>query len=55
MISSRMELVLANQPVINAYGMIKNVLVKVEDLVFPVDFVILDIDIDDEKEVILGR
>ncbi|MCI03283.1 hypothetical protein A2U01_0024319 [Trifolium medium] len=55
MISSRMELVLANQSVINAYGMIEDVLVKVEDLVFPVDFVILDIGVDDEKEVILGR
>ncbi|MCI44327.1 hypothetical protein A2U01_0065566, partial [Trifolium medium] len=45
-----MELILANQSVVNPYGKIEDVLVKIEDLVFPVDFVILDIDVDAEKE-----
>ncbi|MCI29255.1 hypothetical protein A2U01_0050464 [Trifolium medium] len=54
-VSSKMELVLADQSIINSYGMIEDVLVKIKDLVFPVDFVILDIQVDNEKEIILGR
>ncbi|XP_050888682.1 uncharacterized protein LOC127093822 [Lathyrus oleraceus] len=38
-----------------AYGVAEDVLVKIEDLSFPVDFVILDIPEDEETPIILGR
>ncbi|MCI68309.1 hypothetical protein A2U01_0089569, partial [Trifolium medium] len=46
---------LANQSVINSCGMVEDVLMKIIDLVFPVDFVILDTEVDNEGQVILGR
>jgi hypothetical protein len=49
------ELVLANQTTIHSAGTIEDVLVKVEDLVFPADFMILDIQKDEEHPIILGR
>ncbi|WJX82474.1 hypothetical protein P8452_65226 [Trifolium repens] len=49
------ELVLANQSTIHSAGTIEDVLVKVEDLVFPADFMILDIQEDEEHLIILGR
>ncbi|KAK2362321.1 hypothetical protein QL285_087394 [Trifolium repens] len=49
------ELVLANQTTIHSAGTIEDVLVKVEDLVFPADFMILDIQEDEEHLIILGR
>ncbi|KAK2403411.1 hypothetical protein QL285_052849 [Trifolium repens] len=49
------ELVLANQTTIHSAGTIEDVLVKVEDLVFPADFMILDIQEDEEHPIILGR
>ena len=49
------ELVLANQSIIHSAGTIEDVLVKVEDLVFPTDFMILDIEEDEEHPIILGR
>ena len=39
----------------DAYGIAEDVLVIIEDLIFPVDFVILDIPEDDEAPIILGR
>jgi hypothetical protein len=39
----------------DAYGIAEDVLVTIEDLIFPVDFVILDIPEDDEAPIILGR
>ncbi|MCH90984.1 hypothetical protein A2U01_0011908 [Trifolium medium] len=54
-ITRTMELTLANQSVINSCGMVEDVLLKIKDLVFPVDFVILDIEVDDENQMILGR
>ncbi|MCI80677.1 hypothetical protein A2U01_0101948, partial [Trifolium medium] len=54
-IYSKMELLLANKSKINAHGIVEDVLVKVEDLAFPVDFVIVDIDLADERDIILGR
>ena len=39
----------------DAYGIAENVLVTIEDLIFPVDFVILDIPENDEAPIILGR
>jgi hypothetical protein len=49
------ELVLANQSTIRSAGIIEDVLVKVEDLIFPADFMILDIEEDEEHPIILGR
>ncbi|KAK2382356.1 hypothetical protein QL285_069900 [Trifolium repens] len=49
------ELVLANQSTIHSAGTIEDVLVKVEDLVFPANFMILDIQEDEEHPIILGR
>ncbi|KAK2396594.1 hypothetical protein QL285_058240 [Trifolium repens] len=46
--STERELVLANQTTIHSAGTIEDVLVKVEDLVFPADFMILDIQEDEE-------
>ncbi|XP_050908681.1 uncharacterized protein LOC127122384 [Lathyrus oleraceus] len=39
----------------DAYGITEDVLVKIEDLSFPVDFVIMDIPEDEETPIILGR
>ncbi|KAI5387532.1 hypothetical protein KIW84_073585 [Lathyrus oleraceus] len=39
----------------DAYGIAEDVLVTIEDLIFPVDFVILDIPEDDEAPIILGQ
>ncbi|KAK2428124.1 putative mitochondrial protein [Trifolium repens] len=49
------ELVLANQSSIHSVGTVRDVLVKVKDLEFLVDFMILDIREDEEHPVILGR
>ncbi|KAK2443350.1 hypothetical protein QL285_014462 [Trifolium repens] len=49
------ELVLANQSSIHSVGTVRDVLVKVKDLEFLVDFMILDIGEDEEYPVILGR
>ncbi|WJX51934.1 hypothetical protein P8452_38090 [Trifolium repens] len=49
------ELVLANQTTIHLAGTVEDVLVKVKDLVFPADFMILDILEDEEHPIILGR
>ncbi|MCI73974.1 hypothetical protein A2U01_0095238, partial [Trifolium medium] len=50
-----MELVLADQSTLNPSGIIKDVLVKVKDPVFPVEFVIVDIEEDVDIPIILGR
>ena len=49
------ELVLANQTTIHSTGTVEDVLVKVGHLVFPADFMILDILEDEEHPIILGR
>ncbi|KAK2449873.1 hypothetical protein QL285_009028 [Trifolium repens] len=49
------ELILANQSTIRSTGTVEDVLVRVEDLVFPADFMILDIQEDEEHPMILGR
>ena len=36
-------------------GIVKNVLVKIDEFTFPVDFVILDMEEDSEFPIILGR
>ncbi|KAK2382422.1 hypothetical protein QL285_069958 [Trifolium repens] len=49
------ELVLANQSSIHSVGTVRDVLVKVKNLEFLVDFMILDIGEDEEHPIILGR
>ncbi|MCI58462.1 hypothetical protein A2U01_0079717, partial [Trifolium medium] len=41
-----MEIVLADQSVLRSSGIGKYVLVKIKDMIFPVDFVIIDIEKD---------
>ncbi|MCI04991.1 hypothetical protein A2U01_0026040, partial [Trifolium medium] len=50
-----MEIVLADQSVLRPSGIIKDVLVKIKDLIFPVDFIIIDIEEDVDVPIILGR
>ncbi|XP_019455058.1 PREDICTED: uncharacterized protein LOC109356176 [Lupinus angustifolius] len=52
---TRMTLQLADRSMKFPYGVAKDVLVKVDKLVFPVDFVIMDIEEDAEVPLILGR
>ncbi|KAK2456518.1 hypothetical protein QL285_003878 [Trifolium repens] len=52
---TKRELTLADQSTIHVEGLMKDVLVKVKDLVFPADFMILDIQEDEEHPIILGR
>ncbi|XP_076881103.1 uncharacterized protein LOC143529131 [Bidens hawaiensis] len=51
----RMSLSLADHSVKYPGGIVENVLVKVHKFVFPVDFVILDMEADDQVPLILGR
>ncbi|KAK2389843.1 hypothetical protein QL285_063405 [Trifolium repens] len=53
--STARELILANQSTIRSVGTVEDVLVKVKDLEFLVNFMILDIGEDEEHPVILGR
>ncbi|KAK4716583.1 hypothetical protein R3W88_014921 [Solanum pinnatisectum] len=50
-----MRLLMANSTVKNPIGVLQDVLVKVKSFIFPVDFVILDCDVDFEVPIILGR
>ncbi|KAK2436770.1 hypothetical protein QL285_021740 [Trifolium repens] len=52
---TKRELTLADQSTIHVEGLMKDVLVKVKDLVFPADFMILDIQEYEEHPIILGR
>ncbi|WJX56326.1 hypothetical protein P8452_41993 [Trifolium repens] len=52
---TKKKLTLADQSTIHVEGLMKDVLVKVKDLVFPADFMILDIQEDEEHPIILGR
>ncbi|XP_016167936.1 uncharacterized protein LOC107610391 [Arachis ipaensis] len=49
------SLEMADKTLKRAYGMVEDVLVKVEDLYIPVDFVILDTGEDRNESIILGR
>ncbi|XP_076909772.1 uncharacterized protein LOC143567187 [Bidens hawaiensis] len=51
----RMSLSFANRSVKYPWGIVENVLVKVDKFVFPVDFVILDMEANDQVPLILGR
>ncbi|XP_042005767.1 uncharacterized protein LOC121754484 [Salvia splendens] len=46
---------LADNSAIKTVGMIEDVLVKVDDFIFPADFIILDIKVDKNVPLILGR
>ncbi|MCI58164.1 hypothetical protein A2U01_0079417, partial [Trifolium medium] len=50
-----LEIVLADQSILCPSAIIKDVLVEIKDLVFPVDFVIIDIEEDADVPIILGR
>jgi hypothetical protein len=52
---TRMTLTLADRSVTYPYGVLEDVPVKVNDLLFPVDFVIMDIKEDSEVPLLLGR
>jgi len=53
--STRMVLQLANRIIKHPYGIVEDVLVKVDKFLFPVDFVVMDMDEDSEVPFILGR
>ncbi|XP_058726238.1 uncharacterized protein LOC131597564 [Vicia villosa] len=52
---SRMTLQIADHSVKRPYGIVEDVLVKIDKFVFPVDFVILEMPEDEEIPIILGR
>ena len=52
---TRMNLSLADRSVKVPQGIVENLLVKVDKFVFPVDFVVLDMDADTNVPIILGR
>jgi len=52
---TRMTLTLADRSISYPYGVLEDVLVKVNDLVFPADFVILNMAKDEEMPLLLGR
>ncbi|XP_057740112.1 uncharacterized protein LOC130957261 [Arachis stenosperma] len=51
----QMSLELVDKSVVFPKGMIENLLVKVDKFIFPVDFVILDLDEEGGNSIILGR
>jgi hypothetical protein len=52
---TKMTLTLADRSITYPYGVLEDVLVKVNDLFFPADFVILDMNEDAEIPLLLGR
>ncbi|XP_006591621.1 uncharacterized protein [Glycine max] len=52
---TRMTLQLADRSITRSYGVIEDVLVKVQQFTFPADFVVMDIEEDFEIPLILGR
>ena len=52
---TRMTLQLADKSVARPMGIAEDVFVKVDKFVFPVDFVVMDIEEDDDVPLILGR
>ena len=53
--STKMTLKLVDQVTKYPYGVVADVLVKVDKLTFPVDFVVMDMKEDEEVPLILGR
>jgi len=52
---TRMTLTLADRSITYPFGVLEDVLVKVNELIFPTDFVILDMAEDEDMPLILGR
>ena len=52
---TRMTLQLANRSITRPYGVIEDVLVRVKHLIFPADFIVMDIEDDANIPLILGR
>src|SRR5262249_32175905 len=52
---TKMSITLANKSVRHPRGIIENILVKVDKFLFPVDFVVLDMQEDFEAPLIFGR
>ena len=52
---TRMTLQLLDRSITRSYGVVKDVLVKVRQFTFPMDFVIMDIEEDLNIPLILGR
>ncbi|MCH82075.1 hypothetical protein A2U01_0002871, partial [Trifolium medium] len=52
---TRMTLILADRTKVYPYGVLEDVLVQVDDATFPADFVIMDIEEDEEAPILLGR
>ena len=52
---TKMTLQLADRSIIRPYGVVEDVLVKVRQFTFPMDFVIIDIKEDSDIPLILGR
>ena len=52
---TKMQLQLADGSIKYPYGVVEDVLVKVDKFIFPVDFVIVDMKEDEEVPLILGR
>ncbi|XP_057723939.1 uncharacterized protein LOC130939888 [Arachis stenosperma] len=53
--NAKILLEMADKPLKRAYGMVENVLVKVENFYIPADFIILDNGEDRDESIILGR
>jgi len=51
---TRMTLQLADRSITRPYGVIEDVLVKVKPLIFPDDFIVIDIEEDADIPLILG-
>ncbi|XP_058763950.1 uncharacterized protein LOC131637370 [Vicia villosa] len=52
---TRITLQLADKSIISPYGVVQDMLVKVEKFLFPVDFVVVDMEEDRDVPLILGR
>jgi len=52
---TRMTLQLADRSITRSYGVIEDVLVKMKHLIFPADFIVIDIEEDVDIPLILGR
>ncbi|KAL4373116.1 hypothetical protein AHAS_Ahas05G0049600 [Arachis hypogaea] len=53
--STKIALQMADKSINPAYGLVENILVKVDKFFFPTDFVILDTGEDEKASIILGR
>jgi len=52
---TRMSLSLADKSIKYPWGIVENLLVKVDKFVFPVDFAVLDMEADEKVPIFLGR